>query len=401
CPLGMEFVTILMENRSNNNTSGNRSSITISALYTSTYVSVFIFNTSFHEHFILAANKTVLVSIENPAELGSNSKTVIIRANSSIAVMSFTLNPDSTEPTIVYPVTYFGTEYYILTPKSRHQQSFTKFTVINFGYMNLINVNISGSIFYNCTFYPAGSKLTFTLLEYETIQIESDEDLTGSHIVSQYPVAVLSKTAATCFAGNTQVFEQLSPVCKWGTSFIVLPFSDQNSSDLVYVVASQDTNLQVQAGLTPKIISLSGGETKELSLENSAPLVINATAGIMVMLYHERKTNSTLTKSTLMNVIPTEKFSSSYISISYPNFESHIVLITNSSETSGVMVDKKTLSPNKTWRAIPGTEFSWTNFNITFGNGFHMVTHSSSLLGVYEYGIASFHSWSSTETCLD
>ncbi|KAG6922063.1 hypothetical protein G0U57_003974, partial [Chelydra serpentina] len=56
------------------------------------------------------------------------------------------------------------------------------------------------------------------------IQLQGIADLSGTRIVSEKPVAIL--VGQRFFCNNTKcnhVFEQLLPVCSWGTTYIIPP----------------------------------------------------------------------------------------------------------------------------------------------------------------------------------
>uniref|UniRef100_H3A0X0 IgGFc-binding protein N-terminal domain-containing protein n=1 Tax=Latimeria chalumnae TaxID=7897 RepID=H3A0X0_LATCH len=408
CPVGTEFITAFMENADVSSQSGISLTTTIFAFEPSTLVTVTVHESSFRKEYILNEMEAQTVNFNSDAELGPgtsrSNKTVIIRANSSVVVLSMNYKTRTADTAVIYPVEDLSTEYYVLTPGRQNGNYHNEFAVINSNQVNIVTVSLKASVTYEGKSYPSGSNLTLYLSKYENIQIQSTEDLSGSHVVSQYPVAVLSghQCVKSSSISCDHVFEQLLPVSKWGTSFIVVPLLISNNDDFVFVVAYQKTAIQIKSGSSQEIKELNGGEKAELILKPSVPLTINATTGIMVMFFCTGNSYKSIKYDpALINIIPTDTFYNSYISVQHSSFRNHIVLIVITTQISGLKLDNKHPFSSNNWMAIQGTEYSWTDFQTTFGNGYTVLNHSSSSFGVYSYGSEDFGTYGSTGICFD
>ena len=114
-----------------------------------------------------------------------------------------------------------------------------------------------------------GDSKTIILNQGETYQVQSRDangDLTGSHIVSDKNIAVLSGNSWTqvptgCNARDN-LLEQMYPVETWGNQFVSVPNADV-AFDVFRILASQDnTNITV-SGNTTDVFNLDSGEFVE------------------------------------------------------------------------------------------------------------------------------------------
>ena len=110
----------------------------------------------------------------------------------------------------------------------------------------------------------AGNSVTIELDYLQTFLIDSTNDLTGSKVVSNKPIAVYS--GHTCgevptpgTAGCDFLGEQTPPSASWGNSFLVSPFSTYKSGYLLKFVSSQQNtniNISCQSNIKYEISSL-------------------------------------------------------------------------------------------------------------------------------------------------
>jgi hypothetical protein len=113
---------------------------------------------------------------------------------------------------------------------------------------------------------PAGAPFNVLLNQGQTYQYECDTDVTGSHIVSDQPVSVVSGNGCTFIpAGSTScavTTEMMFPVSTlYGTDFYAVAFLDT----AVRIVAARDgTSVTVDDGFTVTTYSLAAGKFKEL-----------------------------------------------------------------------------------------------------------------------------------------
>jgi len=81
--------------------------------------------------------------------------------------------------------------------------------------------------------------LDVTLNQYDTFELQSrTQDLTGTRVYSNYPIAVFSGNKLSLVQGNNtnpdHLVSQLAPVGSWGYQFAVLSYPPLDSDNLRY-----------------------------------------------------------------------------------------------------------------------------------------------------------------------
>ncbi|XP_041082394.1 IgGFc-binding protein [Polyodon spathula] len=403
-PAGKEFATVFMQNYLPNY-SNPRIQIQISAFHPDTRVKVTVYKTSFQEERVLGAGQGATIQLPTNIELCDSvksSNTVLITATKEITVVSLNYKYLTADTAVIYPVDEWGTEYYIFTPLVSPMGTFKEMSITNYKERNTVDVYLKGAVEFENRVYPPGSKLTISLEPYESVQLLSIHDLSGSRVVSRLPVAVSS--GHTCTWKNTKcnhVYEQLIPVTKWGNNFIVPPLSFQTKYDTVYLSASQPTEIQVQAGLASRSVSLGEGQVFEFQVKNPDPLYITASKGIQVLFLANGGVlpDGTMFDPFLMTILDTDHFCTSYSLEGQAEFKNIAIIVARSDALSGLKFDNSNLPSNVQWRAITKTEFSWTEVAYTGGAGRHTIVHPKSPFAVYSIGTAQMNGYGAPAPC--
>ncbi|XP_050416851.1 IgGFc-binding protein-like [Patella vulgata] len=103
-------------------------------------------------------------------------------------------------------------------------------TIINILLPMSVNLTIDG------TMYTRSETVVLHLDQYQTYEIQSKYDLTGTRIRSNEPIAVFSGNKKTRFREGTKdhLVEQLIPVESLGRSFTVIPTPNQGELGITY-----------------------------------------------------------------------------------------------------------------------------------------------------------------------
>lgn len=323
-------------------------------------------------------------------------KTVLIQADKEISVFSHNYKNYSTGATVVYPVDELGTLYYVVTPESDEPETFKEFAVIASQFPTRVNLHLKGGVRFKKQVYPAGSTLVVDLEAYQAIQLQSSEDLSGSRVESTEPVAVLS--GHSCAKKNSacdHVVEQLLPVSRWGTTFIVPPLSFQFGSDTVYVIASRDTLLTYRSAGSENSRNMRPGEVLLLDVRRFWPLSISADARIQVLFFFTGSKRGTKTYDPfLINVPALTSYSSSYHINGISPFDNYIVIVAKSPEYRGITAMNRTLGILQ-WRPVPGTDYSWSEYRLGTGARTPSLEHPTTPFGVFILGIAHLEGYGS------
>ena len=221
----------------------------------------------------------------------------------------------------VYPLhRYTSYTYYAISthkPKSDMEHySFVQIvgtennTIVSFKPMQgLQDNNCAGSL--SC---GAGETCTTTLQNLQQVMLCSFQDLTGTKITSDKPLAVFSgHECAQVPIGNGNceyLLEQIPPVVMWGKTFLVGPLWGRNTGE-IYKVVSAEANTEVNVycinETTTSEISFtltSEGNFREFSVGNTRRCSIRANKPILVMLLAPNEGNVLYEDGAFMSVVP-------------------------------------------------------------------------------------------------
>ena len=178
-------------------------------------------------------------------------------------------------PTWGYPVNEYV--YYAISTDSNTEGSFSTLLLVSASNDTIITITPTDNITIPHDLSPTGINITITegnsatiQLDYlQTFLIDSTNDLTGSKVVSNKPIAVYS--GHTCGEAPTPgipacdfLGKQIPPSASWGNSFLVSPFSTRKSGYLLNFVSSQDNtniNISCQSNIKYEIPSLEEDDT--------------------------------------------------------------------------------------------------------------------------------------------
>ncbi|XP_028436588.1 IgGFc-binding protein-like [Perca flavescens] len=284
---GREFALSFMQNYAPDYDSP-RFQLYITAVQANAKVTVQVPPLNFKQEKTLNAGETVTISLPTSVEMYGSQKspnTVRIEASADVTVTSFSSKLYTADTSVVYPTTEWGTEYFIFTPAGSPYGSFKEFSVTNGKESNKVEIFPLGSISFQGRVYESGSQMLIDLQPYESVQLQSVYELSGTRVASQLPVAVV--TGHTCtwrFSKCNHVYEQLLPVSRWGSSFIVPPLTFQDRYDSVFLLASQATRATVQYGNREEVLTLIRGQIMEVRYHNPETLSIQADHGIQVLM---------------------------------------------------------------------------------------------------------------------
>ncbi|XP_069057211.1 IgGFc-binding protein-like [Pleurodeles waltl] len=400
-PLGQEFITVFMQNH---NLGGRMSfKLFLTGSEDSTQVNIAVNTRSVRKQINLKARETTMVEVDVGKEMVAGdyfAQTTIITANRDISVLSVNNKDLSTDSSIVYPLQELGTEYYILTPPDGPSEALSEFAVVAYKESTMVSIYPTSAITFKSKTYPAGKKADIYLEAYHAFEIQSKSDLSGTQIVSQRPVAVLSgNTCAKKHTNCNHVYEQLLPVSSWETTFVVPPMSFQVNYDIVYIVASQSTRVAYQKGSTKKSKLLTDGDVLELNIAD-APLYINASAGIQVMyLSAGFKKDSIPYDPLLINVPGIYSYCTTYNIHGLDQDETYALIVAKTSATA-ITYDKAALS-GLLWKEIPGTEYSWSERMFSKDAGFppHLVEHPNTPFGLLFFAMSKIDFYGESAVC--
>ncbi|KAM9309078.1 IgGFc-binding protein [Pholidichthys leucotaenia] len=404
---GKEFALSFMQNYAPNYPSA-KFQLYITAVQTNTKVIVKVPGLNFKTHRTLSAGESVVINLPTSVEMhGSkiSSSTVQIKASADVAVLSLNKKLYTADTSVVYPITKWGKEYFIFTPLEKNSSShlFKEFSVTNAEKNNRIEIFLQGQIRFNGQVYKKNGKMVLDLKPYESVQLHSTQDLSGTRVYSKYPVAVFSgHSCVNRFTKCSHVYEQLLPVSSWATSFIVPPVMYQTKFDSVYIQASQPTRVSVQKGKYTNTFKLTMGEIKEIHYQTPESLVIDADHGIQVLMLFSgvRQVRQLMYDPFLMTIIPREHFCSSYSIQTLAEFENKVLIVAQTSAVSALRLDDKKLENNIKWTKVKGRDSSYAELRLS-RNKKHTLSTSGSPFALYSFGVARNDGYGAPGLCMD
>ncbi len=339
---------------------------------------------------------------------------VHVSSDSEVAVFGMNHKMYSSDAFMALPVNVLGTEYRTMNYKtSEPNQDNTPGEFVIVAVDDSTNVTITlRDVSSQGT--PANKPQQIRMNKGDAYLVEGSvtndgNDLTGSLIESDYPIAVLSghkRTAIPDTAENIDhstsrdiLVEQLPPVSAWGDSALVVPYATSTLPDLVRVVCAEDsTQITINGTMVAK--TFSAGDFYELthlqgvtSIQASKPIEVgqymHTSWGDLGDLRFPAYGDPAYSL-----VFPVEQFQSSYTIISVVNpdaFSGNFVNIVADASSIGTMtIDGVPINTNE-FKPIPNTRFDYAQHKLVQGT--HNLSCSSPF-GVTIYALGPVDSYS-------
>ncbi|XP_018601004.2 IgGFc-binding protein isoform X1 [Scleropages formosus] len=379
--------------------------IQVSAIWPNTTVTVRVPTLNFMQKQVLEAGEGSTIHLPKDVEMYGTQKlgkTVLIESTQEVLVQSLNFKMYTADTAVLYPVSAWGTEYLVFSPVVNYLGVFPEFSIINHKEQNTVDIIPQVVIVFEGQSYRPGSKLTIELEPYQSVQLQSVNDLTNTKVVSKLPVAVF--VGHSCYIKFTKcnhVFEQLIPVKSWGTNFLVPPLSFQDKYDNVYIQASMSTCLTVTSGGVSQDITIGQGQSQEFNLVTPNTIYINANKGIQVFFLFNGALQSSGVEFDpfLMSILPTDNFCTSYILNGQSDFDNFALFLVQTRDLGGLLFDGAPLPKNLQWRIVNGSEYSWAEMPYSSGAGQHKAEHRTSPFGLYSMGVSLKNGYGAPALC--
>ena len=211
-------------------------------------------------------------------------------------------------------------------------------------------------------------------------------DLTGSHIEADHPVAVFSGHMRCAIPFNARttdgsvsrdhVVEELPPVSAWGDTAIVVPYSSSKQPDLVRAVCAED---QTEITVNDSSVGVfNAGDFYEIealpgvtAIQGSKPIMVG-------QFMHTSLTgigNSPYGDPALALVVPVEQFATpgTIVSIMDPtSFTGNFVnVVVDRSDVNSIMLDGAQMNASE-FQNIDGSRFAYAQHQLQQGT--HTIT---------------------------
>lgn len=270
---------------------------------------------------------------------------------------------------------------------------------------------------------PAGQTRNITLRRGDCYLVKSYElpigmgDLTGSHIVSSKPIAVLSGAVrsgipVTQSTSKDHLVEMLPPVASWGKTYAAVPFAmisrfAWNKVRLVSATDNTKISIQSAAGKNERVLQKAGDWIEVDLLE---PTVYQSDQPFLAVQFMPSRHFNPLVPSSqngdpAMVVLPAVDQYLSSTMFRFPELleqtllpsQDYYYFVTIIAEAAAVSTLKvngsmvESLDPNFTTQVVPGTNLHWTNLQLPLG--MYTISADSGTFGGTMYGLSQADSY--------
>lgn len=353
---------------------------------------------NFQQEKILRLGDTFTTSIPSVCELDSSKRiqcSVIVQSSADVVITALNYKAMGADTSVVYPTSEWGTEYYIFTPNSRNNK---EFSITNGKHSNTVKVSTRGTFTYKNVFYKKGSTLLLNLRPYESVLFESTLDFTGTRVSSERPVAVF--TGHTCYLFwyifCNHMYEQLLPVSKWGSTFVVPGLTVQKKFNMIYVMASQPTQVNYKLAKQSRYV-IAAGDLLPIQISQREPLYIQADHGIQVLMMFNGAQNPFQISVSLTSVLSTDRYCSQYSLTSVEKFDNEALIVAPNNAVAKLRLDGRPLSQNTKWTSFQSKEYVWTQIKT---NGRNTLSSSGIPFGLYSIGFKIKSAYGSVGQCV-
>ncbi|XP_019627747.1 PREDICTED: IgGFc-binding protein-like [Branchiostoma belcheri] len=358
---------------------------------------------NYSEQFIVTDTAVQVVTLPHSIMLRGHEraqKGVLVTADREIILYGANKQSGSTDGFLGLPVDVLGREYFVASYTSAFQYNPSEFAIFGVESDTLISVTLKGTVYHDNKYHYSGSVITFSLDRLEAMQFQGEyqSDLTGTHIVSDKPVSVMSGVRCTNvpnqYRACDHLVEHIPPVNTWGRRFVTVALAGRRAGDIFRLVAARNGTTVNVTGISPR--TLDAGEFWELDFSSSTYKSITSSQPIMVLQYSKGLESDGITGDPFMMYLPSvEQFAADY---TFPTVDagystSYVNIVIKTSETSGLTYDGNPLPSNTTWAPIPDSDLSATQLHIDT-KGTHKVKHESAnvIFSLTYYDFSSYDS---------
>ena len=245
---------------------------------------------------------------------------------------------------------------------------------------------------------------TIVLNRMETYLLESNDELSGTRIVSNRPLSVYPGNWCTGIGPGAcdHITEQVPSTVLWGSNFMSASLAGRISGDIYRMLASQDsTTVTVNCSTFTQLMSYNlevPGSWQEFSTPANSFCSMSSNKPLLVMQFGLGTTEG-VGDPLMMMITPVEQYSNNYVFDVLPEFMINYITIYITPDNffpQDIIVDGDSLE-NATWTTVYCTDTTICGY-ITYVNltaGQHQLYHKdvTARIGVSAYGFNSYNSY--------
>lgn len=368
---------------------------------------------SVYESFTLISGQTKQIFISNEFRMygmGRSNNALSVSASDEIIVYGVNKELYSCDAFLAFPVDVLGTEYYTV---SHFPSTYaTEFLIAGVFTDTEVNIDlkfnsVNTKIQFEKKFYANGDVINILMDPYDTVQIQTMADITGTKITSSQPIVVYSGNRRTNVgAGRSMdhLVQQMMPIITWGKRFITLPIPTRTTGDFFRFIASENNTVVNTTGFD---YQLNQNISYTLVLQNPGDYVEKYHSSYFYSLVVSSKPISLfqivssqvveMADPAMIQIPPIEQFGAEYVFTTpkytlgeYTNF---FMFVVHSKDAAGLQLNGVNLPSTQEYKQITGT--SYLASYVAVPTGSHSFRHTSPIVffGGYLYGLANYESY--------
>jgi len=350
------------------------------------------------QEFSVNENATTLVTVPTDIAMAQGSglvenKGIHIQTEDIVSVYALNSRRLSADATVVLPTPALGKTYYATSYKGFNPSRFSELMVVAVEDNTEVEVKPTQI---TTDGHNAGVAYTVSLDSGQVIQIQSNNDLTGTRIKaagSCKAFAVFSGNEWTnvgnCGGAQDHLFEQMFPVGAWGKSFATVPFKTRLGGDEFKIIAASDQTIVEVEGEPPFVLN----EGEFVSILLDAPTIITADKPIQIAQFSRSQSCDNQEGDPFMVQLSPIEQSLKKITYNAPNVtvlnRYYTNIITPTDAVADLLFDGLSIEGSfSVYNNYP--EYSYAQLDISIGN--HTI-ESASGFTAYVYGYGNIESF--------
>ncbi|KAL4218268.1 hypothetical protein ACF0H5_023004 [Mactra antiquata] len=292
---------------------------------------------------------------------------------------------------LAIPDEFLGNAYYVITYCSTG--GFCQFSVTATKNNTAVNIvfprditNVSSCVdgFPVPDTAPLGSNVPIILHEFQVFHVESSDDLSGTYIVADEPIAVVvgSRDIPNNVSDPASMIEQVPPVNRWGTEFVVAPNYFNNAGDLIKIVSKTNNTVVRIQGFSPFTMVQKGDVVlRRIDWEYHSRIITSHPVLIMQIMSVDLYNDSTNVHGTpSMVLVPHIQQWTKFVKF-YCFMNPVVAMVAYSHESNLIPILPSPTSYATFWTDVPGSPYSVQTFMPD--------TEETSMTGVYRFSAYS------------
>ena len=355
--------------------------------------------------------------LRNFGSVKSN-KAVHVEADSDVVVYGVNKQSHCTDGFLAFPTDVLGTRHFAATFNNKKNSKYmNNILVTGVHDRTSLSIRLADDPNIRVRFerknYRNGQWINKTINRFDTLQIETLGDLSGSLIESSHPVAVQSGNKKSIVRtdnsdiGIDHIVEQIPPVNTWGQKFITYRIPGRRVDNIIKIIASKDsTTVRITACGNNSTFHFNMGDFREVyTAANCHAYIYSSQAVLVVQFVQSVRLNKPHfpqeTDPAMFMVPPVEQYAADYI-ISLPNatdgfFSNYFLIIIKESDKMDLLIDEKQITRTQinNFTSIQGTNFVGGYIFVGKDSDVHTLRHKwhRSTFGAVAYGGESYESY--------